>query len=147
MAYLGCENVLIKVLKHCLQLAQKPWTIAEHSLFSIMSQTFTAERHMLQWQGNDLLQERAENLFKLHLIDQASLLNHCLDWSLTNFLLRFLDKLHNSPALILTKMLIWNKKDNVNCFFFCSLEPLLQITQDTKTNYVIIRLVWPRTKP
>ena len=28
------------------------------------------------------------------------------------------DKLHNSPALILTKMLIWNKKDNVSCFFF-----------------------------
>ena len=53
------------------------------------------------------------------------------------------DKLHNSPALILTKMLIWNKKDN----FCCSLEPLLQITQDTKTNYVIIWLLWPWTKP
>lgn len=97
-----------------------------------MSQTFTAKRRTPQQQGNDLLHERAENLFKLHLIDQASLLNHSILLIADKLFVEVSDKLHNSPALILTKMLIWNKKDNVNCFFFCSLEPLLQITQDTK---------------
>ena len=31
----------------------KPWTTAAHALFSIMSQTFTAERRTLQWQENE----------------------------------------------------------------------------------------------
>ena len=29
---------------------------------------------------------------------------------------------------------------------FCVLEPLLQITRGTKTSYIIIEPVWPRTK-
>ena len=31
----------------------KPWTIAAHALFSIISQTFTAERRALQWRENE----------------------------------------------------------------------------------------------
>ena len=31
----------------------KPWTTAAHALFSIFSQTFTAERRALQWQENE----------------------------------------------------------------------------------------------
>ena len=32
----------------------KPWTTAAHALFSIISQTFTAERRALQWRENEL---------------------------------------------------------------------------------------------
>ena len=31
----------------------KPWTTAAHALFSIISQTFTAERRALQWRENE----------------------------------------------------------------------------------------------
>ena len=31
----------------------KPWTTAAHALFSIISQTFMAERHALQWRENE----------------------------------------------------------------------------------------------
>ena len=39
----------------------KPWTIAAHALFSIISQSSTAEWRALQWRENDVLHERAEN--------------------------------------------------------------------------------------
>ena len=35
----------------------KPWTIAAHALFSIISQSSTAEWRALQWRENDVLHE------------------------------------------------------------------------------------------
>ena len=88
---------------------------------------------------------------KLYLIIRWNISFKPLDWSLTNFSSRFPHKFRNSPALILSEMLIWNEKDRVKYGDFpdqfCSLEPLLQITRGTKTIYVIIGPVWPSTKP
>ena len=42
----------------------KPWTTAAHSLFSIISQTFTSERRALEWRENEFclhLQIKVEN--------------------------------------------------------------------------------------
>ena len=39
-----------------------------HALFSIISQTFTAERRALQWRESDLLHEKLKILSKHHLI-------------------------------------------------------------------------------
>ena len=58
VAYLRCENVRVKAIKRCLQLAE---AVNDCRAFSIMSHTFMAKRHMLPWQGNDLLHERAGN--------------------------------------------------------------------------------------
>ena len=50
---------------------------------------------------------------KLHLIHLWNISFKRPDWSLTNFSSRFPRKFHNSPALILTEMLIWNEKGSV----------------------------------
>ena len=93
---------------------------------------------------------------KLYLIHRWNISFKPLDWSLTNISSMFPHKFRNSPALILTEMLIWNEKDGKICQFswpkpivslFCSLKPLLQITRANKTNYVIIGPVWSRAKP
>ena len=101
-----------------------PRTIASRALLSIISQTFTAERRVLQWWENDLLHERAGISSKLHLISSHPSLEylfqttHSLDWSLTNFSSRFSHKFRNSVALILTEMFIWNEKDRIKCANF-----------------------------
>jgi len=74
-----------------------------------------------------------------------------LDWSLTNFSSRFPRKFRNSPALILTEMLIWNEKDSVKYGDYPD-HPSQSFryfarSQGTKKNYIIIGPVWPRTKP
>ena len=45
-ACLGRESVRINALKRC---PRQPGTTAAHALFSIISQTVTAERRALQW--------------------------------------------------------------------------------------------------
>ena len=96
-----------------------PRTIASRALFSIISQTFIAERRVLQWWENDLLHERAGISSKFYLISSHPSLEylfqttHLLDWSLKNFSSRFSNKFRNSPSLILTEMFIWNEKGRI----------------------------------
>ena len=49
-ACLGRESVRINALKRC---PRQPGTTAAHALFSIISQTVTAERRALQWRENE----------------------------------------------------------------------------------------------
>ena len=49
-ACLGRESVRINALKCC---PRQPGTTAAHALFSIISQTVTAERRALQWRENE----------------------------------------------------------------------------------------------
>ena len=139
----------------------RPWKNVAHALFSIISQTFTAERLALQWRENDLQHKSCtrepEISSKPHLIHRRNISFKPLDWSLTNFSSRFPQtKVSQHPhTVILTEMLIWNEKDSVKygdfpdqyqLFRFLRARLLLQITRGTKTNYNIIEPVWPRTK-
>ena len=141
-------------------LMQRPWKNVAYALFSIISQTFTAERLALQWRENDLQHKSCtrepEISSKPHLIHRRNISFKPLDWSLTNFSSRFPQtKVSQHPhTVILTEMLIWNEKDSVKygdfpdqyqLFQFLRARPL-QITRGTKTNYKIIEPVWPRTK-
>ena len=52
-----------------------------HALFSIIYQTFMAERRALHWRENDLLHERAGNVVHfLHLIHRRNISFNPLDW-------------------------------------------------------------------
>ena len=52
-----------------------------HALFSIIYQTFMAERHVLHWRENDLLHKRAGNFVHyLHLIHHLNISFNPLDW-------------------------------------------------------------------
>ena len=139
----------------------RPWKNVAHALFSIISQTFTAERLALQWRENDLQHKSCtrepEISSKPQLIHRRNISFKPLDWSLTNFSSRFPQtKVSQHPhTVILTEMLIWNEKDSVKygdfpdqyqLFRFLRARLLLQITRGTKTNYNIIEPVWPRTK-
>ena len=60
-AHLGRESVRINALKRC---PRQPGTTAAHALFSIISQTVTAERRALEWRENEFclhLQIKVEN--------------------------------------------------------------------------------------
>ena len=142
-------------------LMLRPWKNVAYALFSIISQTFTAERLALQWRENDLQHKSCtrepEISSKPHLIHRRNISFKPLDWSLTNFSSRFPQtKVSQHPhTVILTEMLIWNEKDSVKygdfpdeyqLFRFLRARLLLQITRGTKTNYNIIEPVWPRTK-
>ena len=52
-----------------------------HALFSVIYQTFVAERRTLHWRENDLLHERAGNFVHfLHLIHRQNIIFNPLNW-------------------------------------------------------------------
>ena len=94
----------------------KPWTIAEHSLFSIIPQTFIAQRRALQWWENEPREP------KISSIAGTSRSNHSIDrWRTFRPGFR---RTSIATSQHLTELLIWNAKDVSH---FCSLDPLLQI--------------------
>ena len=79
----------------------KPWTIAEHSLFSIIPQTFIAQRRALQWWENEP-RER-----KISSIAGTSRSNHSIDrWRTFRPGFR---RTSIATSQHLTELLIWNK--------------------------------------
>ena len=112
----------------------KPWTIAEHSLFSIIPQTIIAQKRALQWWENEPREP------KISSIAGTSRSNHSIDrWRTFRPGFR---RTSIATSQHLTELLIWNAKDVSH---FCSLDPLLQIAWGIKTNHVI-GPVLPRTK-
>ena len=91
------------------------------------------------------------SIFSTSSIAGTSLLIHSTDWSVTIFSIFFPHKFLNSLGLNLTKMLIWKENDSVKYGNFPdqsqSFRFFARSLARTKTNYVIIGLVWLRTKP
>ena len=124
----------------------KLWTIIllhmlAHALFSVIYQTFVAERRTLHWRENDLLHK--------NIIARTSFLIHSTDWSLTNFSMRFPHKFLNSLTLNLTEMLIWKENNSVKYGDFPDQSQSFRFFGSlarTKTNYVIIGLVCRRLR-
>ena len=89
------------------------------------------------------------SIFSTSSIARTSFLIHSTDWSLTNFSMRFPHKFLNSLTLNLTEMLIWKENDSVKYGDFPDQSQSFRFFSSlarTKTNYIIIGLVWPPTK-
>ena len=80
----------------------KPWTIAEHSLFSIIPQTFIGQRRALQWWENEPREP------KISSIAGTSRSNHSIDrWRTFRPGFR---RTSIATCQHLTELLIWNAK-------------------------------------
>ena len=93
----------------------KLWTIAAHALFSIIYQTFMAERRALHWRENDLLHERAGNFVHfLHLIHRRNISFNPLDWLIADELFDEVSaQVSQQPSSKLDRNVNWKENDSV----------------------------------
>ena len=109
-AYLGHESVRITGSKtlSAACLSGMLSANAAHALFSIISQTFTAERRALQRRESDLLHEKTENFVQTTPHPYASLerLFQTTRLIADELFVEVSDKFRNSATLILSEKLI-----------------------------------------
>ena len=110
-----------------------------HALFSVIYQTFVAERRTLHWQENDLLHERAGNFVHfLHLIHRQNIIFNPLNWLIADELFDEVSaQVSQQPNSKLDRNVNLKRKQQCKIWRFSwpkpvSLEPLLKITRGTK---------------
>ena len=124
-----------------------------HALFSIIYQTFMAERRALHWRENDLPHERAGNFIHfLHLINPRNISFNPLDWLIADEPSDEVSaQVSQQPSSKLDRNVNLKRKRQCKIWRFSWPEPVVSLFCSlacTKTRYVIIGLlVWPWTKP
>ena len=135
----------------------KLWKIAAHActcshMLCFQLYTFKAERRALYWRENDLLPERAGNFVHfLHLIHRWNISFNPLAWLIADELFGEVSaQVSQKPSSKLDRNANLKRKRWCKIWRFSWPQPVVSLfcsLARTKTNYVIIGLVWPRTKP
>ena len=126
-----------------------------HALFSITYQTVTAERRALHWGENDVLHERAGSFVHfLHLIHihRRSISFNPLYWLIADELFDEVSApVSHQPSAKLDRNVNLKRKRQCKIWRFSWPKPVVSLFCCSLTpkqlNYVIIGLVWPRSKP
>ena len=123
-----------------------------HALFSVIYQTFVAERCALHWRENDLLHKRAGNFVHfLHLIHRQNITFNPLNWLIADELFDEVSaQVSQQPNSKLDRNVNLKRKRQCKIWRFSWPKAVVSLfcsLARTKTNYVITGLVWPRTKP